>query len=346
MKNESPPSSADILQYTLRPGQYCNVDGSVEIGWGLMCACFGISSYVTLLAPSPTVWWHGVQWLFFVCGALGPLLAPKIIKRLLTFPRTGYVAYQKGKAFWLTIVTSVVIGAAVSVWVARHVTLAMRGATVARPASAAPVVGVTPGQLLALFVLICLTAGVFVIYLVERARQKGRPAGGAAELPPSVAAVLIKWGQELGALQFWFRGGKLQRRTTTSVKILILFYGIMLLLAAPILGLIYLSELVAHPGAASFTRMELLALFVPCNAILYLMMVASGLKEHAWKLPWCGLLVFGSLAVGVFLPANFIGGSRPLLLFLGMVWLGSGLATLFSYLRRAPVPDAAEASLA
>jgi hypothetical protein len=210
----------------------------------------------------------------------------------------------------------------------------------------APAVGVTPGQVIALIVLICLTAGVFVIYFVGRARQKGRRAGGAAESPPSVAAVLMKWGQELGALQFWLCGGKLQRRTTTSVKILILFYGIILLLAAPILGLIYLSELVAHPGAASFTRMEILALFVPCNAILYLMMAASGLKEHAWKLPWCGLLVFGSLAVGVFLPANFIGASRPLMLFLGMVWLGSGLATLFSYLRRAPGPRAAEASLA
>jgi len=66
-------------------------------------------------------------------------------------------------------------------------------------------------------------------------------------------------------------------------------------------------------------------------------------REHAWK--WL-VLVFmglGLLAIALVVPGGAVESFPPVALFLGLVWLGSGVATLYSYLRHTqpPVPAAA-----
>ena len=56
-------------------------------------------------------------------------------------------------------------------------------------------------------------------------------------------------------------------------------------------------------------------------------------REHRWK--WLMLLVMalGLLVIGIFGPGNYIEVARPVMLFVGAVWVFSGVATLCSYLR-------------
>ena len=56
-------------------------------------------------------------------------------------------------------------------------------------------------------------------------------------------------------------------------------------------------------------------------------------RERRWK--WLMLLVMalGMLVIGIFGPGNYIEVARPVMLFVGAVWVFSGLATFCSYLR-------------
>jgi hypothetical protein len=56
-------------------------------------------------------------------------------------------------------------------------------------------------------------------------------------------------------------------------------------------------------------------------------------REHRWK--WLVLLgmALGLLGIGVMGPGNYIEVARPVMLFVGAVWVSSGLGTLISYLR-------------
>jgi hypothetical protein len=56
-------------------------------------------------------------------------------------------------------------------------------------------------------------------------------------------------------------------------------------------------------------------------------------REQRWK--WLVLLfmALGLLVIGLLGPGNYIEVVRPVMLFVGVVWIISGLATLFSYLR-------------
>jgi len=64
-------------------------------------------------------------------------------------------------------------------------------------------------------------------------------------------------------------------------------------------------------------------------------------REHPWK--WLVLLfmALGLLAIALIAPADFVGLWRPMLLFVGLAWIGSGAATLYLYIRhtQAPAPE-------
>ena len=64
--------------------------------------------------------------------------------------------------------------------------------------------------------------------------------------------------------------------------------------------------------------------------------------EHRWK--WLVLLLMGLglLVIGLVGPGNIVEGARPVMLFVGFMWVISGLVTLFLYLRHTS-PAAAEA---
>jgi hypothetical protein len=61
-------------------------------------------------------------------------------------------------------------------------------------------------------------------------------------------------------------------------------------------------------------------------------------REHSWK--W-GVLVFmtiGLLVIGLPVGGDYFKVWRQVALFVGLVWLGSGAATLYLYLRHTQPP--------
>ncbi len=66
-------------------------------------------------------------------------------------------------------------------------------------------------------------------------------------------------------------------------------------------------------------------------------------RKHAWK--WLILLfmALGLLAIGLPVRGNYFEVGWQVALFAGLVWFGSGAATLYSYMRHAqPSPPEAE----
>jgi len=81
-----------------------------------------------------------------------------------------------------------------------------------------------------------------------------------------------------------------------------------------------------------------LAFWVP----LYAFWIWRMRGGHPWK--WLVLLfmALGLLVIGLTGPGNFIEGARPVMLFVGLVWVISGGATLYLYIRhtKPPAPEA------
>lgn len=89
------------------------------------------------------------------------------------------------------------------------------------------------------------------------------------------------------------------------------------------------------PGTLSSSGKLMLALMVSTGVILYLMMNAISIKEHRWKWLLLVILALGPLVICYLVPGSFIEVSRPVMLFLGLVWFMSGGATLVSFARHA-----------
>jgi drug/metabolite transporter (DMT)-like permease len=87
----------------------------------------------------------------------------------------------------------------------------------------------------------------------------------------------------------------------------------------------------------SLTRTGYLAFWVPVYAFWVFQMG----RKHRWK--WLVLLfmALGLLMIGLVGPGDFIEMSRPVMLFVGLVWVISGVATLCLYIRhnQPPAPE-------
>ena len=85
------------------------------------------------------------------------------------------------------------------------------------------------------------------------------------------------------------------------------------------------TSLLATLGYAGY-----LGMWVP----LYAFWIWKMGQAHRWKWLLLGVMAAGLLLIGIFGPGNFVEGARPVTLFVGGVWVVSGLATLLAYLRR------------
>ncbi|MGZ4972689.1 MAG: hypothetical protein ACXWDN_08015, partial [Limisphaerales bacterium] len=78
-------------EYMQRPARAVNIEGSVELAWGIFCLAGTLSIYLGSLQPRPP-WVSSISWVLLATMCLAPLLVPKLVKRLITWPRSGYVA--------------------------------------------------------------------------------------------------------------------------------------------------------------------------------------------------------------------------------------------------------------
>jgi len=132
MKNE-------LQHYMGRPKRYDNIDGSGEIYMGLMILAFALLSYLQTVLPKDSLWsTNGFASLLFMYLILIPVLAlgywgAKAIKKHITWPRTGYVAYGAGgsdakakKSFWTVMAAVAVFSAVIAAGLACLVALERR----------------------------------------------------------------------------------------------------------------------------------------------------------------------------------------------------------------------------
>ena len=227
----------EIQKTMMRPRQYETVNGSGEIGWGMFVLCMTLASYSSVVLPnSMQKWSGGIGLLFLFCGCLAMPLCRWAIKKHVTQPRTGYVAFRRDKTFWITIVTSMVVAVGVGIGLTHLM----------RPE------------------------------MIQLAQSQAHHSSAAA------------------------------------------------------------------PGAISHTSKIILAGLIVSNTIMYLMMNAVSIREHRWKWLLLVLIALGPLGICYLVPGNYTEVFRPLGLFLGLVWLLSGVVTLVSFLRHhlPPAPDA------
>jgi hypothetical protein len=108
----------ELQNYMARPCRYNNIDGTGEMGMGLMMLGYTFLGYVQANLPQGSMWRHGLasMLLFFAVLLLmvGFILwFPKAIKKRITWPRTGYVAYRVGGKAWRKALVGVAVFSAV-----------------------------------------------------------------------------------------------------------------------------------------------------------------------------------------------------------------------------------------
>lgn len=120
--------SDSIKQYMERPKFYANVDGTSELSFGLPLLGLALVSHIQAALPKDSIWQHGFYYIAFMYlvfipfGCLG-YFGPKLIKKYITYPRTGYVAYRRVKGFsWVRVA----LGAAIADGIAGVIVLALR----------------------------------------------------------------------------------------------------------------------------------------------------------------------------------------------------------------------------
>ncbi len=101
--------NAELQKLMQQPKKYETINGAGEIGWGAAMLCFAFSSYSAVVLPaSPWRGWIGFFFLACACAAMPLCLWAS--RKFVTWPRVGYAAFRRDKAWWLVVIMSVVIG--------------------------------------------------------------------------------------------------------------------------------------------------------------------------------------------------------------------------------------------
>ena len=82
-----------------------------------------------------------------------------------------------------------------------------------------------------------------------------------------------------------------------------------------------------------------LGLFLVLVGVYGFWIILNGQQKHAWKWAVMAFMALGFLMVGLQVHANIFAVWTEMALLNGIVWLGSGFATLYFYTRRAGRPD-------
>jgi hypothetical protein len=228
--------NARIQAIMMRTMKHESVQGAGEIGWGMAMLCFALASYTAVVLPDSR-WGSGLGWLLLLGACLAMPVSRWAVRKFVTQPRTGYVAFSRGRRFWISMVVSLIAAVVVSVGMVRLLWPEM----------------------------------------TQIAQSQMRHAGATSPGTPA-------------------------------------------------------------PGTLSVTANLVLAGMGPANAVLYLMFNAVSLREHRWKWLLAVFLALGPLAICALVPGNYVEVSRPVMLFLGLVCLGSGGATLILFWRHTPLP--------
>jgi hypothetical protein len=324
---------AKLQAQMLRPALNVNMDGSFELGLGMALLCFGLIPYLNALLPksvwaSPWTAWIGyLPMICLTCAALAPYGVPRMIKRFITWPRTGYVANPNDVKL-IQLVMLMVFGAALGF------SLTLPFLLVAEIREAINRAGAHSDLHTIIFhgieLVVCATLAVYLGRKIIRKRQP---------LPSAYDAALINQG--LGQTP---AGGKILH--VVKFRLLLMFVGIPILVCGVVFGVMYWSKSVMRHTEIQWPQLGILSFLVASNAMLYLMGNGVAIKQHRWKWLVLAILVVGPITVAPAIPhpdvgpemTPILGPFPPVMLYMGLVWCLSGAATLISFIWHNPLP--------
>jgi hypothetical protein len=315
-----------------QPTPNLNLDGSFDLGWGTGLLCFSLVPYFNAVLPRSTwasPWTSWVGYLPLFCGAFAPWGIPKIVKRYITCPRTGYVANPKELKL-IQLVTLMVFGLAL-------------GSTISLP-----------------FVVISDIS--MAVYRADDSSYLHRIVMHGVKLV-ACASLTFYLGRKIlhqaPLLAAGSNAGPTNERPGQAVptdahpmlmKAMLLMMLVMVpaLAAGLVLALMYMSKSVTHDAALQWPQMAMLSFLVGTNAILYLMINGVSLMQQRWR--WLVLaLMLISPIIGVSAvpyPAPGPGSMvileqfPPVMLSVAAVWFLSGLIALASFILHNALPAA------
>jgi hypothetical protein len=330
------PEARDLAQLQtqmLRPAQNVNRDGGFELGLGTALICFGLGPYFTAALPKSVLASSWTGWICFLpifCAALAPYAASRIIKTFFTWPRTGYVVNPYDMKFkQLLMLMGFGLAVGVSISMPLVLVFEIRDTINQR-------LGHSDLNTIIFHGVKLLVCAPLAVYLGRKVIRKPQP------VPAAYEPALIKQG-----LSQTPAGRK--RLRAVQFAMLAFFFGVPLLVCAAVFGLMYLNNSVAHRTEIHWSELGMPSLLVASNALLYFMGSGVVLKEHRWKWPVIPVMLAGPILVAPLIPYPAVPPGLikiweqlpPVMLFLGITWVLSGVATLILFIRNNPLPETA-----
>jgi hypothetical protein len=104
-----------VKDYLSRPARYANIDGINELTWGAMVSGWACLDWIHAAVPHGSLWHeHWVQVVYLPAWVLAVYLGGKALKRYVTYPRTGFVAYPVKPASRMAPAIAFVVAVATS----------------------------------------------------------------------------------------------------------------------------------------------------------------------------------------------------------------------------------------
>ncbi|MGH7967807.1 MAG: hypothetical protein ACREIC_03670, partial [Limisphaerales bacterium] len=221
-----------------RPAQNLNKDGGFELGWGLSLLCLGLAPYFSAVVTKSSwfsAWTAWIAFLPFICAAFAPYAVPKMIKRFITWPRTGYFA-NPDEVTLKQLVLLLVFGSAVGASLGQAFVLLVK----VHEGTGGPG---RHGEIQGILVnCIGLVLGaILAAYLGPKVIRKRKPA------PAAYDAALITQGLKRTA------AGR-KRLRVVKFTLITMFLATPILVCGVVYGLMYSSRLVLRHGEIHWSQ--------------------------------------------------------------------------------------------
>jgi hypothetical protein len=104
----------ELQDYMERPKRYNNIDGTGEMSVGLLLLGFALLRFLRSVLPEDSMLRRDPGDFLLLFGGLGAVLAliywsTRAIKKHITWPRTGYVAYRRSAKSRLTVMVAAAV---------------------------------------------------------------------------------------------------------------------------------------------------------------------------------------------------------------------------------------------
>ena len=324
---------AELHKTMMQPSaKQANLDGSFSLGWGASLLFFGMVAYLNTILPKSVwaSWW--TAWIGYaplLCAVFAVYAIPKLVKHYITWPRTGYVALPN-EVKLRQLILLMIFGGALGFSLVMPFILFFEIQDAIRhtgPQSGLPTIIWQSVKL-----LLCLA---LVIFLGRKVITRRRPLPTAAYDTEQIKQAFSQTPE----------GRKILVGVRLSLTVL--FVVLPLLALGLIIGIFCLSRGLMKSPEYHWPQLGLMCFVLSCNAMMYLMTNALGIRLQWWKWLVLALMIVGPVAVLAEVPfpaappeMQPVLESFPpqVMLFLGLAWIFSGLISLICFVRQYPLP--------